>query len=73
MVKVPQALQVRHLPLLSLVPKGTSPVTDLQQFESSFYARFEAAAGNDRKVGEREMLEQVQRWLELQRTGASQV
>ncbi len=48
-------------------------MTDLQQFESSFYARFEAAAGDDRKVGEREMLEQVQRWFELQRSGASQV
>lgn len=71
MVKVPKALAVSHLPLLSLVPPGNRVVTELEQFSSSFFARYEAVATNDNKVAEREMLEQVQRWLELQRVGAS--
>ncbi len=71
MVKVPKALEISHLPLLSLVPTGSRVVTDLAQFSSSFFARYEAVAANEKKVAESEMLEQVQRWLELQRVGVN--
>lgn len=67
MVRVPKALEISHLPLLALVPRSTRAVTDLEQFSSSFFARFEGVTGNAKKAAEREMLEQVQRWLELQR------
>ena len=69
MVKVPKALEVSHLPLLSLVPVRERTVSDLKQFSSSFFARLEAVVDNERRAGEREMLEQVQRWIELQKAG----
>jgi len=70
MVRPPKALEVFHLPLLSLVPTAPVPVTELERFSSSLFARLETARASDKKAAEREMLEQVQRFLESQRNGA---